>query len=160
MCSGAPTRQTGVCAPDRSFDRQNEGVATMSEIRIPHFEPPYPFEAYAHVVEPLSEADGGGYLITFPNLPGCMSDGETIEEATRNGRDAFSAWMSARNHLGKPIPKPTRHGESAEPVRLMQRLPRSLHASLVSRAKAEGTSLNTLVTLLLAEGLGRREHHA
>lgn len=129
----------------------------MSEIRVEHVEPPYPFEAYAHVVEPLSEADGGGYLITFPDLPGCMSDGESIEEAVAHGRDAFSAWMSARAHLGKPIPKPARHGETVTPVRLMQRLPRSLHASLVARAKMEGTSLNTLVTMLLAEGLGKRE---
>jgi antitoxin HicB len=131
----------------------------MTEITIPHVEPAYPFEAYPHVVEPLSEEDGGGFLITFPDLPGCMSDGESIDEAIANGRDAFSAWMSARADMGKPIPKPTRHGESAEPVRLMQRLPRSLHASLVARARAEGTSLNTLVTMLLAEGLGRREHH-
>ena len=28
-------------------------------------------------VSPLSEEDGGGYLIEFPDLPGCMSDGET-----------------------------------------------------------------------------------
>ena len=132
----------------------------MSEIKIPHGEPSFPFEADTHVIEPLSDEDGGGYLITFPDLPGCMSDGETIEEAMINGRDAFSAWMSARIHLGKPIPKPTRHGESADPVRLMQRLPRSLHANLVARAKAEGTSLNTLVTMLLAEGLGRRDSHA
>ena len=127
----------------------------MSEIVVPHVEPPYPFEAYAHVVEPLTEDDGGGYLITFPDLPGCMSDGETEAEAVANAHDAFSAWVSARVHMGKPIPKPTRHGETAEPVRLMQRLPRSLHASLVARAKAEGTSLNTLVTMLLAESLGR-----
>ena len=112
----------------------------MSEITVPHVEAPYPFEAYAHVVEPLAEEDGGGYLITFPDLPGCMSDGETEAEALANARDAFSAWMSARAHMGKPIPKSTRHGETAEPVRLMQRLPRSLHASLVARAKAEGTS--------------------
>ena len=128
----------------------------MSEITIPHIEAPYPFEAYAHVVEPLTEEDGGGYLITFPDLPGCMSDGETEAEALTNARDAFSAWMSARAHIGKPIPKPSRHEPTAEPVRLMQRLPRSLHASLVARAKTEGTSMNTLVTMLLAEGLGRR----
>lgn len=132
----------------------------MSEITVPHVESPYPFEAYAHVVEPLTEDDGGGYLITFPDLPGCMSDGETEAEAIVNARDAFSAWMSARADMNKPIPKPTRHGETAQPVRLMQRLPRSLHASLVARAKVEGTSLNTLVTMLLAEGIGRREHHA
>ena len=132
----------------------------MSEITIPHVDPPYPFEAYTHLVEPLTEADGGGFLITVPDLPGCMSDGETEVEALANARDAFSAWMSARAHMGKPIPTPTRHGETAEPVRLMQRLPRSLHATLVARAKAEGTSLNTLVTMLLAEGVGRRDKHA
>ncbi|TAN46594.1 MAG: toxin-antitoxin system HicB family antitoxin [Methylococcaceae bacterium] len=131
----------------------------MSEIAIAHIESPYPFEAYAHTIEPLSDEDGGGYLITFPDLPGCVSDGETPQEAVINGHDAFSAWMSARAHIGKPIPKPTRHGENVEPVRLMQRLPRSLHANLVARAKVEGTSLNTLVTMLLSEGLGRREHH-
>lgn len=127
---------------------------------VPNIEPPYPFEAYAHVVEPLSDADGGGYLITFPDLPGCLSDGDSKEEAIANGRDAFSAWMSARADQNKAIPKPTRHGENGEPVRFTQRLPRSLHASLVARAKAEGTSLNTLVTMLLAEGLGRRDRIA
>lgn len=48
----------------------------MSEIIISHVEPPYPFAAYAHVVERLPADDGGGYLITFPDLPGCMSDGK------------------------------------------------------------------------------------
>lgn len=57
----------------------------MSEIRIPHVEPSFPFEAYAHVIEPLSDEDGGGYLITFPDLPGCMADGETLEETMLNG---------------------------------------------------------------------------
>jgi len=132
----------------------------MSEFIIPHVDSPYPFEAYAHVVEPLATEDGGGFLVTFPDLPGCMSDGETEGDAVANARDAFSVWMSARAHMGKPIPKPTRHGETAEPVRLMQRLPRSLHANLVARAKAEGTSLNTLVTMLLAEGIGRHDRHA
>lgn len=128
----------------------------MSEIKIAHVEAPYPFEAYTHIVAPLTAADGGGYLITFPDLPGCMSDGATEAEALINARDAFSAWMSARADLSKPIPKPTHYGETAAPVRLVQRLPRSLHANLVARAKAEGTSLNTLVTILLAEGVERR----
>ena len=127
----------------------------MTDIKIPHAEPPYPFEAYPHVVEPLSDEDGGGFIITFPDLPGCMSDGDTIEETIANGRDAFSAWMSARVSMGKPVPKPTRHGQTPEPVKLVQRLPRSLHAELVARARSEGTSLNTLITMLLAEGIGR-----
>jgi len=72
----------------------------MTEIVIAYIESPYPFDAYAYIIEPLSEDDGGGYLISFPDLPGCISDGETLEEAVVNGRDACSAWMSARAHIG------------------------------------------------------------
>ncbi|MDE2478044.1 MAG: type II toxin-antitoxin system HicB family antitoxin [Betaproteobacteria bacterium] len=127
----------------------------MNDIKSAHGEAPYAFEAYPHVVEPLTEEGGGGFIITFPDLPGCMSDGGTIEETTANGRDAFSAWMSARADRGKPVPKPTRHGQTPEPVKRVLRLPRSLHAELVARARSEGTSLYTLITMLLAEGVGR-----
>jgi predicted RNase H-like HicB family nuclease len=133
----------------------------MSVKKIKRAEPPYRFEEYMHEVAPLPEEDGGGFLITFPDLPGCMSDGETIEEAVDNGRDAFRAWISAAVDAGRPIPKPT-----AKPVELVEasgkfvaRLPKSLHARLTARARQEGVSLNTLVLALLAEGLGHREAH-
>ncbi len=118
---------------------------------------PYPFEAYAHLVAPLSEEDGGGYMITFPDLPGCMSDGDTLDEVLVNGRDAFNSWIAAQVDLKLTIPEPTRYNEDGKPVKFVQRLPRSLHASLQARAKAEGVSLNTLVLALIAEGLGRHE---
>ena len=79
----------------------------MSEITVPHVEPPYPFEAYAHVVEPLTEDDGGGYLITFPDLPGCMSDGETPQEAFANAQDAIASWIEAAEEIGRTVPEPT-----------------------------------------------------
>jgi predicted RNase H-like HicB family nuclease len=120
-------------------------------------EPPYPFEAYAHVVAPLSEEDGGGYMITFPDLPGCMSDGDTLEDVLVNGRDAFNSWIAAQVDMKQLVPVPTRYSEEGKPVKFVQRLPRSLHASLQARAKAEGVSLNTLVLALIAEGLGRHE---
>jgi antitoxin HicB len=118
---------------------------------------PYPFEAYAHVVAPLSEEDGGGYMITFPDLPGCMSDGDTLDEVLSNGRDAFTSWVAAMVDMKRPVPEPTRYSEDGKPVKFVQRLPRSLHASLQARARAEGVSLNTLVLTLIAEGLGRHE---
>ena len=118
---------------------------------------PYPFEAYAHVVAPLSEADGGGYMISFPDLPGCLSDGETLDEVLVNGRDAFNSWIAVQVDMKRAIPEPTRYSEDGKPVKFVQRLPRSLHASLQARAKAEGVSLNTLVLTLIAEGLGRYE---
>ena len=45
---------------------------------------PYPF-----IIRPLPEDEGGGYLTEFPDLPGCMSDGATIEDAIMGGLDAM-----------------------------------------------------------------------
>ena len=61
---------------------------------------------YAVLVAPLSAEDGGGYLATVPDLPGCMSDGETPEEALTNVRDAIGAWIEAAADLGHPVPAP------------------------------------------------------
>jgi len=57
-----------------------------------------------------------GCLITWRDLPGCISDGETPEEAIENGRDAFAAWMAVRQRdLKKPSPKRSAlTGKSAE----------------------------------------------
>ena len=131
----------------------------MKVKNIPAIEPPYRFEDYMHEITPLGAEDGGGFLMTIPDLPGCMADGETIEETLVNGRDAFLAWVSAAADMGRPIPKP-----SARPAELIEasgkfvaRLPKSLHARLVARAKQEGVSLNTLVLTFIAEGLGHKD---
>jgi antitoxin HicB len=137
----------------------------MSEIKsIPRIVPPWPFEAYAHIISPISAGDGGGYLITFPDLPGCISDGETEAEAVENGRDAFIAVVSALADMGRDIPAPSFSPDDAAAPgasgKFVARVPKSIHAKLTMRAKAEGVSLNTLVLTLIAEGLGRRESHA
>src|SRR5438128_10350456 len=94
---------------------------------------------YRLTMRPLTEDDGGGYLIEFPDLPGCMSDGETIEEAIKNGRDAMACWMSAVKEAGRTIPKP---GElENQSGKWVQRVPRSIHLRLVKRAEQEGVSL-------------------
>jgi len=111
-----------------------------------------PFEKYPFSVEPLSAEEGGGYAITFPDLPGCMSDGPTVDEAIAQGREAFQVWMESIIEDGKPIPEP--HGV-AEPAKFVLRLPRTLHSRLTTRASAEGVSLNSLVQAYVAEGLGR-----
>jgi len=121
---------------------------------------PYPFEAYTHVISPLSPEEGGGFLISFHDLPGCISDGETIEEAIQNGRDAFLAWISAQADMGREIPKPLYRAPETETTmsgKFVQRVPKSLHAKLAVLAKQEGVSLNTLVLTFIAEGVGMRE---
>lgn len=112
----------------------------------------YPFE-----IRPLAAEDGGGFLITFPDFAECIADGETPEEAIRNGWDALAETIAALEDMGFPVPAPGSGGTHSG--RFVQRVPRSMHSQLALRAKHEGVSLNTLVTALLAEGLGRREAH-
>lgn len=107
--------------------------------------------SYSFTIRPLSEEEGGGFAIEYPDLPGCISDGDTPEEAIRNGCDAVQAYLLSCVQHGDPIPKPS---EASGQWR--QRVPRSLHARLVARARQEGVSLNTLVTAMIAEGLGNR----
>jgi predicted RNase H-like HicB family nuclease len=54
----------------------------------------------------LSAEEGGGYLIEFPDLPGCISDGETIGEAIVNGEDAILCWIETAKRYGDEIPQP------------------------------------------------------
>lgn len=63
---------------------------------------------YRVIIEPLSVADGGGFLAMVPDLPGCMSDGETPEEALRNVGDAIEVWIDSAKEIGHPVPSPTR----------------------------------------------------
>ncbi|WP_394754224.1 toxin-antitoxin system HicB family antitoxin [Crenothrix sp.] len=133
----------------------------MSEILIKPITPPYPFEAYAHIIEPLSVDEGGGFLITLPDLPGCIADGSTELGAIEAGRDAFLCWVSATADMGDLIPAPrfrTVTTDTTEPSgKFVQRVPKSIHAQLAVRAKQEGVSLNSLVLTFIAEGLGRSD---
>jgi antitoxin HicB len=109
-------------------------------------------EDYRFEIRSLSPEDGSGFLVTFPDLPGCMSDGDTPEEAIQNARGAFDAWVETRNALKLPVPKP---GVQAS-GKLLARLPKHLHTALLERAATEGISANTLLVSFVAEGIGKR----
>lgn len=68
---------------------------------------------YAVIVAPLSAEDGGGFSATVPDLPGCMSDGETPEEAIANVQDAIAAWIEAAQAMGRQVPHPSSYAASA-----------------------------------------------
>ena len=110
----------------------------------------YPFQ-----VRPLTADEGGGYMIDFPDVPGCIADGETPAEAIVNGRDALKSVLLTMKEFGDPIPKPG--GTANFSGQWRQRVPKSMHSRLVDRAAREGVSLNTLVTAMIAEGLGKRK---
>ncbi|MBF0139001.1 MAG: type II toxin-antitoxin system HicB family antitoxin [Magnetococcales bacterium] len=108
---------------------------------------------YPFTIRPLNADEGGGYLIEFPDLPGCMSDGETLEEAIANGKEAMLSWIEVAREQGRNIPEPHSAGKFSGQWRM--RVPKSLHADLARRAQLEGVRLNTLAVTLIAEGLGR-----
>jgi predicted RNase H-like HicB family nuclease len=62
---------------------------------------------YAVRIERLADTDGGGYLATVPDLPGCMSDGETPEEALKNVQEAIASWIESAEEWKLAVPKPT-----------------------------------------------------
>ena len=115
---------------------------------------------YPLTVRPLSREEGGGYLVEFPDLPGCMSDGETVEEAIRNGEEAKRDWIAAMKEAGRTIPAPSAKSAASHSGKWQLRTPTSLHRRLADRAREEGVSLNMLAVTLLAEGLGEREAHS
>ena len=112
-------------------------------------------DQYRFTVRPMTDEEGTGYLIEFPDVPLCMSDGATVEEAIVNGRDALKCCLLTMKEFGDPIPKPGSSGVASGQFRL--RIPKTVHARLTSRAEQEGVSLNTLVTAMIAEGLGKRK---
>ena len=68
---------------------------------------------YPILIEPLPQKEGGGFVASVPDLPGCMSDGETPEQAIANVQDAISAWIEAAEAMRRQIPRPSRRLASA-----------------------------------------------
>jgi len=108
-------------------------------------------DEYRITVRPLSKEEGGGYLAEYPEIPGCMSDGKTIEEAIANGREALRDCLDVFEKSGRKAPKP-----GVEAAQWRQRLPRTLYLRLTEQAKREGVSINSLVTAMIAEAIGSR----
>lgn len=109
-------------------------------------------DAYQFTVRPLSKAEGGGYLVEYPDIPGCMSDGETIAEAIVNGREALRDCVAVFQESGRKVPKP-----GIEAAQWRQRLPRTLYSKLTVQAENEGVSINSFVTAIIAEAIGSRQ---
>ena len=108
---------------------------------------------FPFIVKPLSKDDGGGYLIEYPDLPGCISDGNSIEEAIKNGQDAISCWLEDAKANNEPIPVPGNFENFSG--KFVQRVPKSVHQQLSTGAKRENISLNSYVLHLISMGLGK-----
>jgi predicted RNase H-like HicB family nuclease len=102
----------------------------------------YPFQVIASV--------DGGYVIRFPDLPGCVSQTDDLAEVGGIAEEIRTLWIETEYEAGADIPLPSCvEGYSGK---FNLRLPRSLHRKLAESADQEGVSLNQYVTQLLARG--------
>ncbi len=49
--------------------------------------------------------EDGAFVVEVPELPGCMADGETHEQAVVNARQVIEEWIETARELGRPIPE-------------------------------------------------------
>ena len=108
---------------------------------------------YKYSIYPAQE---GGYVIEIPDLHGCISQGETVEEAVSMIEDAKRGWLELALEQGAEIPEPTAMVSADYSGKFNVRVPKSLHKSLVENAKTENVSLNQLVVYHLSKSIGPR----
>jgi len=113
------------------------------------------YMALPYRVEVYPEEDDSGYTARIPDLPGCMTCADTLDELWDMIEEAKELWLEVAIEDGDYIPEPRPVEVHEYSGKFLTRIPRSLHRQLAQRAKAEGTSLNQLVLSLLAEGAGR-----
>ena len=103
-------------------------------------------------MEIIPDMEEGGYTAKFPDLPGCLTCAETIEDLVVNAQDAKKTWLTAALEDGIEIPVPESEPDlSAYSGQFKLRMPRSLHRTLAINAKREGTSMNQYCIYLLSK---------
>lgn len=103
----------------------------------------------AYRMEIVEDKDEGGFIVTYPDLPGCISCGETIESAVANAIDAKEVWLEAAIEEGIEINEPDSLDDYSGQFKL--RIPKSLHKSLAEHSQREGISMNQYCVYLLSK---------
>ena len=105
--------------------------------------------ALPYRMEIVEDRDEGGYVVSFPELPGCITCGETVELAVANAEDAKREWITAAMEEGITIHEPDDLENYSGQFKL--RIPKSLHRSLTEHARREGISMNQYCVYLLSK---------
>ena len=103
-------------------------------------------------LELIPDVEEGGYGAKYPELPGCITCGDTLTDAIQNAQDAKREWLLTALETSLSIPEPTVEETNNYSGQFKIRLPKTLHKSLAEHAKREGISMNQYCTYLLAKG--------
>lgn len=100
-----------------------------------------------YTIELLQEKDGS-YFIKVKELNGCMSVGDTPNEAVEMIHEAMEAWLYEAIESGISIPEPSKN-EKKYSGKIVLRMPKSMHKQLAAEAAEEDVSLNSYLNFLL-----------
>ena len=98
----------------------------------------------------LYQDDERDWIVEIDDLPGCVADGKTPDEAIANSREAMRLWMESRISSGLDIPEPSIAEDYSG--RILLRMPKYVHRRLAIQAQQEGSSLNQYIVSLLSYG--------
>jgi len=101
-------------------------------------------------IEIVEDKHEGGYALSCPELPGCITCAETLEQGIAMLEDAKKSWLTACIEDGLPIPEPSTTNDYSGQFKL--RIPKSLHKTLAERSHQEGVSMNQYCLHLLSSG--------
>ena len=107
------------------------------------------YMAMSYRMEIVEDKEEGGFVVFYPDLPGCITCGETIESAVTNALDAKREWITAALESGIEIHEPDTLADYSGQFKL--RIPRSLHRSLAEHSQREGISMNQYCVYLLSK---------
>jgi antitoxin HicB len=93
----------------------------------------------------------GGYVAHIKDLPGCFTQGETLEDTMANIQEARELWIETAYEMSDPIPLPNNAIEYSG--KLLLRMPKSLHRDLAQQAQAEAISLNQYISSILSRNV-------
>jgi predicted RNase H-like HicB family nuclease len=99
-----------------------------------------------------------GWFVRVKELPGCMSQGATAEDALADIREVMQLWIETALESDYQIPEP--RAEEEYSGKFVVRVPRSLHRELVQGADYEGVSLNQFINVVLSKAVGKSLHAA
>lgn len=108
---------------------------------------------YHYILESAEDDQGTtGWFITVAELPGCMSQGETPDEAVTQIRDAMLGWISVMQEDERPIPEP--RDIPWDGLHRFVQLPDGLHERIETLARREGVDVETFVLAALSVAVG------
>ena len=103
--------------------------------------------------------DAGGYTVTFPDLPGCITEGDTLEEAFAMAKEALELHVYGMEEDHEPIPEPSRLKPATVPPQAMVAVVEAWMPVIRSKMANQSVKKNLTIPKWLADAADRADIH-